>query len=87
MKYDIILEKIEGISIKLDKLQQVQNDKVFLDTEELCITMNISKRTARVWRSNNIIGFIKVRGKYYYRTSDVLTLLDENYVPAKPLSE
>ena len=84
MKQDAILVKLEGISKQIVELQQMRNDKVFLDTEELCIAMNISKRTAQVWRSKNVIAFSKIGRKYYYKLSDIKALLDKNYVPAKP---
>ena len=87
MRAEEILKRLKGLSNQLSELQKVQNDKTFLDTAELCIAMNISKRTAQIWRSNNIIGYIKIGRKYYYKLKDIHTLLDDNYVPPKSLTD
>ena len=79
----LIHQKLDKLIDKLSKLQNVQNDKIFLDTEELCITMNISKRTAQVWRTNGIIAYSSIGRKYYYKLSDIQLMLDKNYVPFK----
>jgi len=87
MRIEAILEKLDGMCKNLADLQHSHIENFFFDTEQLCITMNISKRTAQVWRSKNVIGFSKIGRKYYYKFSDIKALLKQNYVPAKILAK
>lgn len=48
-----------------------------LDPEEwwnnrkVCVFLGISSRTLQRYRGNNVIPYIRVRNKYYYRSEDV----------------
>lgn len=83
VELQLIHAKLDKLAEKLQDLQQVQNDKIFLDTEELCITMHVSKKTLQLWRDNRIIAYSSIGRKYYYKLVDVLELLSRNYVPSK----
>lgn len=51
----------------------------WVDAEDVTSKLHITKRTLQNWRTNGILPFSNVKGKYYYRKSDVLVLLMNNY--------
>ena len=51
----------------------------WLDTEQVCLALKISKRTLEVWRYNGKISFSKFNNKCFYKRSDIQTILDKNY--------
>ena len=75
------IERLNAIEHKLKKMQYI-ND-VFLDNYEFLKVMNISKRTAQIWRDSGIISFSQVGAKIYYRFSDIEELLNKNYKKSK----
>jgi hypothetical protein len=77
------LQQIEVLLTKIDERIKKQPELAFFDNEELCLSMNISKKTAQNWRSENLIGYSQIRGKYYYKLTDIFKLLEKNYVPPK----
>ena len=74
-----ILQRLDKIEVQLTKLQ-MSND-VFLDNQEFLQIMNISKRTAQIWRDSKVIPFSQVGAKIYYKVADIKTLLEKNYHP------
>jgi hypothetical protein len=76
------LQQIEVLLNKIDSRFKREHEQTFLDTADLCIAMGISKRTAQEWRTNKIIGYSKIGGKYYYRLKDILEMLNRYYTPA-----
>lgn len=79
---DILISKLNLIIYKLDNKLTQNPDFIFFDNQEFCSLMNISKKLAAKWRTDNIISFSQIGMKYYYRLSDVLIMLHLNYTPA-----
>ena len=75
-----ILQNLQEINQKLMKLQY--NGDVFLDNQEFLQVMNISKRTAQIWRDSGIIAYSQIGAKIYYRYSDIEELLNKNHKKA-----
>ncbi|MDC2661267.1 helix-turn-helix domain-containing protein [Bacteroides ovatus] len=63
------------------------NGEVYLTGEEVCRILHITNRTLQDYRAHRIIPFISLPGKTLYRQSDLLRMLDENYVQMKPKSK
>lgn len=72
-----ILKRLEKIESYLAKLQMT-ND-MFLDNQEFLQVMNISKRTAQLWRDTKVIPYSQIGAKIYYKISDIKALLEKNY--------
>jgi hypothetical protein len=78
-----IYVKITSLEVSIKKQQQyISSEDLFFDNQEFMQLMNISKRTAQVWRDSNRIGFSQVGSKIYYKLKDVIELLNANYTPA-----
>ena len=80
-KLAIIDSKVSEMSVKMKLGYKLDPENIFFDNQEFLQIMNISKKTALVWRQKKIINFSSVGNKYYYRLKDILDLLQKNYNP------
>lgn len=62
------------------------NGEVYL-TGKTCRILHITTRTLQDYRAQRIIPFIALPGKTLYRQSDILRMLEENYVQMKRKSK
>jgi hypothetical protein len=53
----------------------------YLTNIDLCKLLHISSRTLQDYRDNGKIGYIQISGKILYKESDILKLLEDNYIP------
>lgn len=80
-------EKIKEILTKLAEIERKSGEvkpdpeNEWLDNQELCLLLKISKRTAQNYRDQRILGCSKFGSKVYYRLSDVHAVLNKNYTP------
>lgn len=51
----------------------------WIDAQDVMQKLHISLRTLQTWRTNGILPYSRIQGKLYYRKSDILSLLEENY--------
>ena len=54
-------------------------DDVWLDNQEVCRLLKISKRTLQTYRDKHLIPFSQIGGKIYFKASDIQNHLLENY--------
>jgi hypothetical protein len=80
---DKIHSRISELALNVKTKQHLEPQDVFFDNQEFLQLMNISKRTAQVWRDSGFIGYSQLGNKIYYRLSDIQELLNENYNPKK----
>ncbi|PZP49378.1 MAG: DNA-binding protein [Pseudopedobacter saltans] len=64
----------------LKNYRLVMNGEIYLSGEELCKMLHISKRTLQQYRDDNILPYIQIGGKINYKESDILVLLEQNYI-------
>ena len=55
----------------------------WLDNQDLCELLHVSKRTLQNYRDNGVIPFSQIGGKIYYKATDVEKLLNKHYVNPK----
>ncbi|APA00221.1 helix-turn-helix domain-containing protein [Flavobacterium commune] len=80
---DKIHTRISELALNVKTKQHLEPQDVFFDNQEFLQLMNISKRTAQLWRDSGFIGYSQLGNKIYYRLSDIQELLNENYNPKK----
>ncbi|NOU62289.1 helix-turn-helix domain-containing protein [Marinifilum caeruleilacunae] len=51
----------------------------WLDNQEVCHVLNISKRTLQTYRDNGLLAFSQYQAKIYYKASDIEKFLESNY--------
>ena len=81
-----IKQRLDEISLTLKQKQRTEPNQIWYDNQEFLQIMNISKRTAAYWRTENIIGYSQVGNKIYYRLSEIMALLDRSTIPANQLA-
>ena len=64
----------------LKNYRPVMNGEIYLSGEDVCKLLHISKRTLQQYRDDNILPFIQIGGKIIYKESDILKVLEQNYV-------
>lgn len=77
MKLDELRTRIELI---LENFRPVLNGEIYLSGEDVCKLLHISKRTLQQYRDDNILPYVQIVGKIIFRQSDILELLERNYV-------
>ena len=60
------------------------NGEVYLTGEDVCRLLHITPRTLQDYRTQRLIPYISLPGKTLYRQSDLLRMLEENYVDIRP---
>lgn len=68
------------IALILENFRPVINGEIYLSGEDVCKLLHISKRTLQHYRDNHILPYIQVEGKIIFRQSDILRVLEHNYV-------
>ena len=51
----------------------------WVDSQDVMQKFHISVRTLQNWRTNRLLPYSRIRGKIYYRKSDILLILQNNY--------
>jgi len=75
------LELIENRLKEIEKLlksEQHHTDDPILDTEGVMKLLKVSRRSLFSWRSEGLIEFSAVGGKFYYRMSAINKMLANN---------
>jgi excisionase family DNA binding protein len=81
--YRKLAEKMDLIDKKLDDRKNLNPlSEVWLDIQEACQLLKISKRTLQSYRDNGILPFSQIGGKIYFRASDIESHLNRHYVKA-----
>jgi hypothetical protein len=77
---------LEGIALNLklleSKLQMINSIAMrdWLDQQEACTFLNISKRTLEYYREQGLLPSSRIGGKIYYRRSDIEQRLTSNLI-------
>ena len=81
--YKEIVSKIDEIS-RYVKLHSESQHEGWIDNHDVCKYLNISIRTLQRLRSQKLINFSIIRGKTYYKLSEIERMLDENLIKSNP---
>jgi hypothetical protein len=70
------LETIETKAVRMHRDQADLRLKKWLDNQEVCETLAISKRTLQSYRETGLLPYSIIRHKIFYKPDDVQKLLD-----------
>jgi len=75
--------KLEKIELKLSSIgiKEEHFDK-WLDNDQVCQILRISKRTLQNYRDNGILPFSQFKDKILYKAEDIQNHLEKNYKKA-----
>ncbi|OPC66494.1 DNA-binding protein [Elizabethkingia bruuniana] len=68
------------INLILAHFRPVMNGEIYLSGEEVCKLLHVSRRTLQQYRDDNILPYIQIGGKIIYKETDLLKMLELNYV-------
>jgi len=76
-----IMERLDKLENKIDKPEKEQiiidGEKLF-DNQDLCLMLNISKRTLQRLRMSGVLPCKRIKQKTYYLETDVAKFVREN---------
>ncbi|WP_337439978.1 helix-turn-helix domain-containing protein [Alistipes sp.] len=75
--YDRLVARIGALAGRVAELCRRQDKTLqhWLDNEEVCLLLNIQKRTLQRYRERGLLPCTQIRHKVYYKTADVERLL------------
>ncbi|MFD1613711.1 helix-turn-helix domain-containing protein [Gelatiniphilus marinus] len=82
---DLILalsQDIKDLKARIELLRQSRAEVLkdtWIDNQDVLQTLRISKRTLQTFRTNGILPYSKIKGKFYYKVADIEQLLQDNY--------
>ncbi|MCD7969939.1 MAG: helix-turn-helix domain-containing protein [Alistipes sp.] len=82
--FNAMAERLEAIENKAHSLCRRQEDlalKKWLDHQDVCQILGISKRTLQSYREKGILPYSQIRHKIFYRPEDVQRLLQKSRQP------
>lgn len=80
--FDALMARVRSIEEKAGLLCDRQEDiglKRWLDNQDVCDMLCISKRTLQVYRDKGLLPFSRIRHKVFYKPEDVEKLLQSSY--------
>lgn len=78
--WEMMMARLEAFAEKVENLCHCAGDKAlqkWLDNQEVCEILNISKRTLQTYRDNGTLAHTQIGHKMYYRPEDVEQLLNK----------
>lgn len=78
--FQAIIDKLDKINdrMNLQKPVPMLNDR-WLDIQETCFLLRISKRTLQSYRDNGLLPFSQINGKIYFKAKDIENHLEKHY--------
>lgn len=58
------------------KYTPIFEEELWLDNQEVCLIMNITKRTLQTYKDKGLLPYSRLNRKNYYKRSDVQALLE-----------
>lgn len=53
----------------------------WMDAQEVCIALNISKRCLQNYRDKGLVPYSNIGGKFFYKEMDIQQILEEGLIP------
>ncbi|MBF8151456.1 helix-turn-helix domain-containing protein [Winogradskyella sp. F6397] len=75
-------QEIKDLKTRIELLRQSRAEVLkdtWIDNQDVLQTLHISKRTLQTFRTNGILSYSKIKGKFYYKVADIEQLLQDNY--------
>ena len=77
--FEAMAERFRQFAQRVNSLCRPQNKglKKWLDNQEVCVRLNISKRTLQTYRDNGTLPYSQINHKMYYKPEDVERVLNQ----------
>ena len=77
------LDTLENKVTKKEKVRHTVNGEMLLDNQDMCLMLNVSKRTLQRYRTAGQLPYKQIKRKTYYLDSDVQEFIKEHLKPNK----
>jgi len=75
-----VMTKLDLLGTQIERMNRNSMSERWLDNQEACSALKISKRTIGVYRRKGILPYSRIRGKIYFRIKDIEDFLQWHYV-------
>jgi hypothetical protein len=79
-EFEALVARIDNIQHLLKKILSIEVKKDWIDNNEFCRALCISKRTAQTYRDRKLISYSQVGSKILYKSSDVEAFLQQHHI-------
>jgi len=71
--FEAMMTRFDALERKMNSLHSEQDKglKKWLDNQDVCLILNISKRTLQTYRDNGTLPYSQVNHKIYYKPNDI----------------
>lgn len=76
---DDLKELLELTESAVQKYSPIFKEEQWLDNQEVCLMMNITKRTLQTYKSKGLLPYSRLNRKNYFKLSDVRALLEAEH--------
>jgi len=76
--FEQIMEKFDAFTRKVDSICEKRKDKAlqkWMDNQDVCMILNISKRSLQTYRDNGTLPYTQIGHKMYYRPQDIKQIM------------
>ena len=81
-QFDKLVNQIETLNERVEKRDSKDHwEDRWLDIQDVCELLHISKRTLQSYRDKGILPFSQIGAKIYYKASDIQKHLEKHYKP------
>lgn len=81
--FEAMMTRFENFTTKIEELCFEKRDrrlKKWLDNQDVCQILNISKRTLQAYRDNGLIQFSQTNNKIFYKPEDIEKMIVNNRI-------
>lgn len=76
--YNALRKRLAAIRDRLGTIvRKSPATEKWLDNQDVCLLLGISKRTLQTFRDKGLLGFSQLRRKCYYKESDVKAFIEK----------
>lgn len=78
--WEMMMARLENFAERVEKLCGISGDKAlqkWLDNQEVCEILDISKRTLQTYRDKGALSYTQIGHKMYYRPEEVESLINK----------
>ena len=76
----MIMQLRSRIEEILKNYRPVMNGEIYFSGQEVCELLHISKCTLQQYSDDKILPYIQIGGKIIFKQSDILLVLEQNYI-------
>ena len=80
--FEAMVNRFDALEKKMNSLHSEQDKslKKWLDNQDVCLILNISKRTLQTYRDNGTLPYSQINHKIYYKPEDIEQLTRKSVI-------